>query len=65
LIAFGWADLLVSADLVLRKAVQRAYNLPELPTEKQVEAIGEQWRPHRSMAAGYLFILMTPPSSIQ
>ena len=55
LIAFGWPDVLVSGDLVLRKAVQRAYELPEMPSEKEVEEIGERWRPHRSVAAGYLF----------
>lgn len=60
LIAFGLPDVLVSGDLVLRKAVQRAYGLPEMPTEKQVEAIGEAWRPHRSVAAGYLFETMVP-----
>lgn len=55
LIAFGWPDVLVSGDLVLRKAVRCAYGLPEMPSEKEVEAIGERWRPHRSVAAGYLF----------
>ena len=60
LIAFGWADVLVSGDLVLRKAVQRAYNLPNLPSEKDVETLGERWRPHRSLAAGYLFDSMGP-----
>ena len=59
LIAFGWPDVLVSGDLVLRKAVQRAYGLPEMPSEKEVEALGERWRPHRSLAAGYLFESMT------
>jgi len=60
LIAFGGPDVLVSGDLVLRKAVQRAYGLPELPSEREVEAIGERWRPHRSLAAGYLFESMMP-----
>ncbi len=55
LIAFGLPDVLVSGDLVLRKAVQRAYGPPVMPSEKEVEAIGERWRPHRSLAAGYLF----------
>ena len=55
LIAFGWSDVLVAGDLVLRKAVQRAYGLPALPSEKEVEAIGERWKPHRTLAAGYLF----------
>ena len=58
LIAFGLPDVLVAGDLVLRKAVQRAYELPEMPTPKEVEALGELWRPHRSLAAGYLFELM-------
>lgn len=55
LIAFGWSDVLVAGDLVLRKAVQRAYGLPTMPSEKEVEALGERWRPHRTLAAGYLF----------
>ena len=60
LIAFRLPDVLVSGDLVLRKAVQRAYGLPALPSEKEVEAIGERWRPHRTLAAGYLFESMVP-----
>ncbi|NVO86323.1 DNA-3-methyladenine glycosylase family protein [Hymenobacter terrestris] len=55
LITYGHADVLVSGDLVLRKAVQRAYELPDMPTEQEVAARGEQWRPYRSIAAGYLF----------
>ena len=60
LIAFGLPDVLVSGDLVLRKAVQRAYGLPQMPKDKEVEAIGESWQPHRSLAAGYLFDSMVP-----
>lgn len=60
LIAYGWADVLVAGDLVLRKAVQRAYGLAAMPSAKEVEEIGEQWRPHRSVAAGYLFESMIP-----
>ncbi len=63
LIAFGWADVLVAGDLVLRKAVQRAYGFSEMPTEKEVEALGERWRPHRSLAAGYLFETMVGPAA--
>ena len=58
LIAFGYPDVLVSGDLVLRKAVQRAYDLPTMPTPAEVEERGEKLRPHRSLAAGYLFELM-------
>lgn len=54
LMAFGGPDVLISGDLLLRKAVRRSYNLSELPSEKEVEEIGERWRPHRSLAAAYL-----------
>jgi DNA-3-methyladenine glycosylase II len=63
LIAFGWADVFVAGDLVMRKAIQRAYGLPNLPSEYEVEAIGERWRPHRTLAAAYLFDSMAPDLS--
>ena len=65
LIAFGWSDVFVSGDLVMRKAVQRVYGLPELPSEKEVDAIGERWRPHRTLAAAYLFDSIAPQRSHQ
>jgi DNA-3-methyladenine glycosylase II len=40
---------------VLRKAVQAAYELPRLPTQDEVLAIAERWRPYRSLATSYLF----------
>ncbi len=60
LIAFGWSDVFVAGDLVMRKAVQRAYDLPGLPSEKEVDALGERWKPHRTLAAAYLFDSMAP-----
>jgi DNA-3-methyladenine glycosylase II len=57
-IALGRDDVIASGDLVLRKAVQRAYGLPELPDERQVMRIAEAWRQHRSLAAAYLFASM-------
>lgn len=60
LIAFGGRDVLLAGDLVIRKAVQRAYGLPELPSEDEVTALGERWRPHRSLAAAYLWRSMEP-----
>ena len=62
LIAFGLTDVLMAGDLVLRKAVKRTYGLAEMPTEKEVEALGERWRPCRTLAAGYLFESMMPSS---
>ena len=48
-------DILPSGDLGVRKAVQRAYRLPELPTPREVDLLGEKWRPHRSLATSYLY----------
>jgi 3-methyladenine DNA glycosylase/8-oxoguanine DNA glycosylase len=39
----------------VRKAVQRAYGLPTLPSSKEVDFLGEKWRPHRSLATSYLY----------
>ena len=48
-------DVLPSGDLGIRRAVQLAYELEQLPTPAEVERIGEPWHPHRSLAAIYLW----------
>jgi DNA-3-methyladenine glycosylase II len=48
-------DVLAVGDLGIRRAVERAYALPAIPTPAQVEAIGEPWRPHRSLACRILW----------
>jgi DNA-3-methyladenine glycosylase II len=48
-------DILPIGDLGIRSAVQRLYRLDHLPTPKEVEAIGEKWRPNRSLASLYLW----------
>jgi DNA-3-methyladenine glycosylase II len=55
LVDLGRPDILPSGDLGVRKAVQRAYELPALPTPKEVDLLGEKWRPHRSLATSYLY----------
>jgi DNA-3-methyladenine glycosylase II len=55
LIALQREDVVLPGDLALRKAVQRAYVLDHLPTQQEVLAIAEKWRPYRSLATGYLF----------
>ena len=44
-----------AGDLALRKAVQAAYQLDHRPTQQEVLAIAEKWRPYRSLATSYLF----------
>ncbi len=48
-------DILVSGDLGIRRAVMIRYGLPAMPKPAEVEAIGERWRPHRSLACMYLW----------
>lgn len=49
------ADVLPAGDLGIRRAIQVAYGLEELPTPAEVERIGEPWRPHRTLASIYLW----------
>ena len=55
IIALRREDVVLSSDLALRKAVQAAYELDHLPTQQEVLAIAEKWRPYRSLATSYLF----------
>jgi DNA-3-methyladenine glycosylase II len=55
LIALQREDVVLPGDLALRKAVQAAYELGHLPTQQEVLAIAEKWRPYRSLATSYLF----------
>jgi len=51
----GRPDVLPVGDLGIRRAVERAYDLPELPDAARLTEIGEPWRPHRSLASLYLW----------
>ncbi len=51
----GRPDVLPVGDLGMRAAVRRVYGLSELPRAPELEAIGEPWRPHRSLASLYLW----------
>ncbi|HZA80960.1 MAG TPA: hypothetical protein VFC13_05740 [Actinomycetes bacterium] len=55
IIALGREDVVLPGDLALRKAIQAAYQLDHLPTQQEVLAIAENWRPYRSLATSYLF----------
>ncbi|TLY05289.1 MAG: DNA-3-methyladenine glycosylase 2 family protein [Thaumarchaeota archaeon] len=53
--SLGRQDVLPVHDLGLRKGVQMAFSLSELPKPKEVEKLGERWRPYRSIATWYLW----------
>jgi len=43
-------DVLATGDLGIRRAVERAYGLPDLPTPAELRELAEPWRPHRTAA---------------
>jgi DNA-3-methyladenine glycosylase II len=55
IIALHREDVVLPGDLALRKAIQAAYRLDHLPSQPEVLAIAENWRPYRSLATSYLF----------
>jgi DNA-3-methyladenine glycosylase II len=48
-------DVLAVGDLGIRRAVERAYGLPGLPSPAELETLAEPWRPHRSAACRLLW----------
>jgi DNA-3-methyladenine glycosylase II len=55
LVALRREDVVRPGDLALRKAIRGAYELDRLPSEQEVLAVAENWRPFRSLATSYLF----------
>ena len=53
--SLGRLDVLPTGDLGLRKGIQMAFSLSELPKPKEVEEIGVRWKPYRSVATWYLW----------
>lgn len=51
----GRPDVLPVGDLGVRNAVARLYGLEALPSAAELEALGERWRPWRSLASLYLW----------
>lgn len=48
-------DVVSAGDLGIRRAIQLAYGLEELPGPTDLERIAEPWRPHRTLACLYLW----------
>jgi DNA-3-methyladenine glycosylase II len=62
IISLGREDVVLPSDLALRKAIQAAYQLGHLPSQQEVLAIAEKWRPYRSLATSYLFSAAFEPA---
>ena len=48
-------DVLAVGDLGIRRAVERAYGLPDLPSAVELTELAEPWRPYRSAACRLLW----------
>jgi DNA-3-methyladenine glycosylase II len=53
--SLGRPDVLAVGDLGIRRAVQRAYGLEDLPTAVELATLAEPWRPHRTAACVLLW----------
>ena len=62
LVALQREDVVLPGDLALGKAIQAAYRLDHLPSQQEVLAIAEKWRPYRSLATSYLFSAAFEPA---
>ena len=51
----GRPDVVSTGDLGIRRAVQIAYGLDDMPGPTDLERIAEPWRPHRTLACLYLW----------
>jgi DNA-3-methyladenine glycosylase II len=51
----GRPDVLSAGDLGIRRAVQIAYELEDLPGPTDLERLAEPWRPQRTLACLYLW----------
>ncbi len=55
LACLGHADAWPAGDLALQEAARLAFGLAARPTTKEMAALGDQWRPWRSIAARVLW----------
>jgi DNA-3-methyladenine glycosylase II len=51
----GRKDVVSAGDLGIRRAIQVAYGMDELPGPEEIDRIAEPWRPHRTLAGLYLW----------
>jgi DNA-3-methyladenine glycosylase II len=51
----GRHDVISAGDLGIRRAIQLAYGMDDLPGPEDIDRIAEPWRPHRTLAGLYLW----------
>jgi DNA-3-methyladenine glycosylase II len=60
MLALRRTDVWPAADLALRRAVERIWGLDPPASVEQVDALGERFRPWRTLAAAYLYSSVEP-----
>jgi DNA-3-methyladenine glycosylase II len=53
--SLGRQDVFPVDDLGLRKGVQKVFSLPDIPKPKEVDKIGQRWKPYRTIVTWYLW----------
>jgi DNA-3-methyladenine glycosylase II len=56
-------DIWPANDLGVRKGYAKTFRQKTLPSAKELEAIGERWRPYRSVAAWYFWRALELPDA--
>jgi DNA-3-methyladenine glycosylase II len=57
-------NVLPTGDLGIRNAIRKAYNLDEVPTPAEVEAMAERWHPYCTVASWYLWRSLEPNANL-
>lgn len=57
-------DVLPVADLGIRTAMKKAWDLPDLPKPPEMEQIAAAWQPYRSIASWYLWRYLDGPAEL-
>ncbi|MFZ2033255.1 MAG: DNA-3-methyladenine glycosylase 2 family protein [Candidatus Dormiibacterota bacterium] len=55
LVALNRPDVFLTGDIALRRVIQRIYGFDHVPSEAELIAVSDRWRPYRSLAVSYLF----------
>ncbi len=56
----GRMDVFPVDDYALRKSIAKVYGMKEVPSPRQLNALGESWRPQRTVASLYLWNAIKP-----
>ena len=59
----GREDVLPVGDLGVRRAVEKAYDLPEIPDAETLQHLARPWSPHRTLASVYLWESLKPDNA--